>query len=325
MNHLEAVSDSHTGPVSELLSAIVSTTQPKEPWHLSGQQLRCMVLQAVTSQNSKRNYAKALDEVLALCAIRLQGISRPLLMEYRAAMIEKGLSPSTINVRLAAVRKLVSEARRNGILDGEEAANMADVPNVRLQGRRMGNWLTRDQTKELLAIPDRSTLKGKRDYCILALLVGCALRRRELADLDVEEIQLREGRWVIADLRGKGGRVRTVAIPVWVKQAVNAWMTAAAVEEGKLLRSMTKAGKVKRDHLNDGAIWSVVESSAKEIGIERFGAHDLRRTCAKLCRKNGGDLEQIKFLLGHSSIQTTERYLGSEQDIAVAVNDNLGL
>jgi Phage integrase family len=61
------------------------------------------------------------------------------------------------------------------------------------------------------------------------------------------------------------------------------------------------------------------------FGIERFGAHDLRRTCAKLCRKNGGDLEPIKFLLGHSSIQTTERYLGSEQDIAVAVNDNLGL
>ncbi len=325
MTQASTVSESHIGPVSESLELTVWTTQRKEPWHVASQRLRGMVLQAVTSQHSKRNYAKALDEVFALCAIRLQGISRPLLMEYRAAMIEKGLSPSTINVRLAAVRKLVSEARRNGILDGEEAAKMTDVPNVRLQGRRMGNWLTRDQTKELLAVPDRSTLKGKRDYCILALLVGCALRRRELADLAVEEIQLREGRWVIADLRGKGGRVRTVAIPVWVKQAVNAWMTAAAVEEGKLLRSVTKSGKVKRDHLNDGAIWSVVESSAKEIGIERFGAHDLRRTCAKLCRKSGGDLEQIKFLLGHSSIQTTERYLGSEQDIAVAVNDNLGL
>ena len=130
---------------------------------------------------------------------------------------------------------------------------------------------------------------------------------------------------MIADLRGKGGRVRTIAVPMWVKQAVNAWMTAARVEEGKLLRSINKAGKLKRDRLNDGAIWSVVESCAKEIGIERLGAHDLRRTCAKLCRKNGGDLEQIKFLLGHSSIQTTERYLGSEQDIATAVNDNLGL
>jgi integrase len=66
-------------------------------------------------------------------------------------------------------------------------------------------------------------------------------------------------------------------------------------------------------------------SALTEFGIEHFGAHDLRRTCAKLCPKNGGDLEQIKFLLGHSSIQTTEQYLGSEQDIEVAVNDNLGL
>jgi len=72
------------------------------------------------------------------------------------------------------------------------------------------------------------------------------------------------------------------------------------------------------------SVWSVVEQSSKQIGIEHFGAHDLRRTCAKLW-KNGGDLEQIKFLLGHSSIQTTERYLGSEQDIEIAVNDNLGL
>ena len=68
-----------------------------------------------------------------------------------------------------------------------------------------------------------------------------------------------------------------------------------------------------------------MEQSSQQIGIEHFGAHDLRRTCAKLCRKSGGDLEQIKLLLGHSSIQTTERYLGSDQEIALAVNDNLGL
>ena len=129
---------------------------------------------------------------------------------------------------------------------------------------------------------------------------------------------------MLADLEGKGRRIRTVAVPVWVKQGVNAWRTAAGIEAGRLLRSISKGGKVG-ESLGDWAVWSVVEQSAKEIGIERFGAHDLRRTCAKLCRKNGGDLEQIKFLLGHSSIQTTERYLGSEQEIAIAVNDHLGL
>lgn len=159
---------------------------------------------------------------------------------------------------------------------------------------------------------------------ILSLLVGCALRRKELAELEVETIQQREGRWVLADLEGKGRRVRTVAVPIWVKQGINAWMTAASIEDGRLLRSISKGGKVG-DTLSDWAVWSIVEQSSKQIGIEHFGAHDLRRTCAKLCRKNGGDLEQIKFLLGHSSIQTTERYLGSEQDIEIAVNDNLGL
>ena len=115
-----------------------------------------------------------------------------------------------------------------------------------------------------------------------------------------------------------------MAIPAWVKQGINAWMTAAGVEDGKLLRAVTKGGKVK-ESMSGWAVWSVFERCAREIGIERFGAHDLRRTCAKLCRKNGGNIEQIKFLLGHSSIQTTERYLGSEQEIEIAVNDNLGL
>jgi integrase len=283
--------------------------------------LRQMVLDTVPSVHSKRNYAKALDDLFAFCASR--PLSRALLMEYRTTMDH--LSPSTINVRLSAIRKLVGEARRNRMIGREEAANLTDIPNVRQKGTRLGNWLTREQAKELLAVPDRSTLKGKRDYVIIALLVGCALRRRELASLNIEDIQLREGRWVIIDLRGKGGAIRTVAVPIWVKQGINAWMTAAKIEGGRLLRPVSKSGKILRDQLGDWAIWSVVEQSSKQIGIEHFGAHDLRRTCAKLCRKSGGDLEQIKFLLGHSSIQTTERYLGSEQEIAIAVNDNLGL
>ena len=234
------------------------------------------------------------------------------------------LAPSTVNVRLAAVRKMVTEAKRNGLLSQEEAASLTDVPNIRQKGTRLGNWLTKEQARELLAVPDRSTVKGKRDYAILALLVGCALRRRELASLTVEDIQMRENRWVIADLRGKGGRVRTVAVPLWVKHGIYAWQAAGKVEGGPLLRSIAKGGKLGQS-LSDWAIWAVVTEAAKEIGIENFGAHDLRRTCAKLCRKAGGDLEQIKFLLGHSSIQTTERYLGSEQHIAVAVNDSIGL
>lgn len=162
-------------------------------------------------------------------------------------------------------------------------------------------------------------------WVILALLLGCGLRRQELAQLKAEDIVEWEGRAVIVDLVGKGRRVRTVAVPYWVKQSVEQWTSAAGITKGPLLRSVSKSGKLGETALGDWSVWSVVESCAREIGVEDFGPHDLRRTCAKLCRKSGGDLEQIKFLLGHSSIQTTERYPGSEQEIAVAVNDRWSL
>ena len=228
------------------------------------QRLRRMVLDSVSSPNSRRNYAKALDDLFTLSAGR--SLTRALLMEYRASM--EALSPSTVNVRLSAVRKLVAEARKNGLIGIEDAASLSEVPNIRQKGTRLGNWLTREQAKELLAVPDRSTLKGKRDYVLLAMLVGCALRREELAVLDVDTIQLREGRWVLADLEGRGRRVRTVAIPAWVKQGINAWMIAAGVEDGRLLRAVSKVRQGQREWMSDWAVWSVVEQSAKQIGIE---------------------------------------------------------
>ena len=113
-------------------------------------ELRRMVLMSVASDHSKRNYAKALDEIFALCELRQQPFSRALLMEYRAMMLEKNLSASTTNVRLSGVRKLIGEARRNCILDAEQAAQMADVPNLRQKGSRMGNWRRASRRKNCL-------------------------------------------------------------------------------------------------------------------------------------------------------------------------------
>jgi site-specific recombinase XerD len=190
--------------MTESLALIPSAVESQLNRNAAFRELREMVLNSVVSKHSKRNYAKALDEVYALCEERKQPLSRALLMEYRAAMLEKGLSASTVNVRLSAIRKLIGEAQRNGIIGAEEAANLAGVPNLTQKGTRVGNWLTRDQAKELLRVPDRSKIKGKRDYVILALLLGCALRRQELASLDVDGIQMRDGRWVLPDLSGKG-------------------------------------------------------------------------------------------------------------------------
>lgn len=160
---------------------------------------------------------------------------------------------------------------------------------------------------------------------MLAMLIGCGLRRGELLALTTESVQQREEHWVITDLVGKGGHVRTVPIPSWVKSAVDAWTASAGITEGRVFRAINKAGRVWGDGMSPKVLWDVVRSAAAHAGIEKLAPHDLRRTCARLCHLAGGELEQIQFLLGHVSVQTTERYLGCKQKLRCAVNDRLGI
>ena len=108
----------------------------------------------------------------------------------------------------------------------------------------------------------------------------------------------------------KGNRIRTVVVLLWVKTAINVWLEDAKLNEGRSFRAVVRNGRISRSNFRDGAVWAIVQQSADEIGMKRLGAHDRRRTCAKLCRESEGDLGQIKFLCGHSSIHTTGRYLG---------------
>jgi len=172
-------------------------------------------------------------------------------------------------------------------------------------------------------VPD--SLRGKRNYAILAILIGCGLRRGELLGMRAESLQLREEHWVIADILGKAGHIRTVPVPAWVKEAVDAWQQASGITEGSLFRSINKAGQVWGSGMTPKVLWEIVREAATRAGIEKLAPHDLRRTCARLCHLSGGELDQIQFLLGHVSIQTTERYLGCKQKFRDAVNDRMGI
>jgi integrase len=284
-----------------------------------------LVIDAVSSPLSKVAYRHALIGFSTWR--RKQGnpsFTRATVNAYRAALEAEDLAPSTINIRLAAVRKLAKEAAANGLLDSETAAAISQVAGVRESGQRSGNWLTKKQAQALLNAPASDTLKGKRDRAALALLVGCGLRRSEATGLAFEDIQQRDGRWVIADLRGKGGRVRTVPVPAWVKVALDIWSEASGFTSGRILRSMNRHGKVVAGSMSPQGVLDLVAAYGAAIDA-KLRPHDARRTCAKLCRSAGGELEQIQLLLGHASIQTTERYLGTKQDLTNAPNDRLGL
>jgi integrase len=130
------------------------------------------------------------------------------------------LGPMSINVRLTAVRKFAVEAADNGLLAAVLAAGIARIKCVRAQGVRTGNWLTLRQAQALLGARDIETTKGLRDRAIIAVLLGCGLRRSEVAALTFGHIQQQDGRWCIINLVGIHHRVRTVPTPIWVKVAI---------------------------------------------------------------------------------------------------------
>ena len=192
---------------------------------------------------------------------------------------------------------------------------------------RLGNWLTAEQSQKLWQAPDNQRMKGKRDRALLAVLLACGLRRHGAVRLRLEHLQQREDHWAIVDLLGKGGRghIRTVPIPNWVVAELNDWLRAAEIDRGRIFRKVTKMGRIWGDSMTEKAVWHVLKECAKRIGVAKLAPHDLRRTCAKLCQASRGELEQFQFLLGHVSVQTTERYLGCKQRIQSAVNDRIGI
>ena len=290
------------------------------------EQSKSAVLNSLTSQSSQRSYDHAIREFIDwYCSEPRFAFSRTVVTRYRISLEQAHYASSTINLRLAAIRRLAYEAADCGLLSPDLAAGIRRVKGVKKHGVRIGNWLTAEQGKRLLAAFDSGCLRGKRDYAMIAVLLGCGLRRAEAAALAVETLQQREEHWVIADLVGKGGHVRTVPVPSWVKAAVDDWLNAAEVTSGPVFRAINKAQRVGKSAFSPKVIWGVVKAGSSKSSLEDVAPHDLRRTCARLCHQAGGELEQIQFLLGHVSVQTTERYLDCKQRLRNAVNDRIGL
>jgi len=226
----------------------------------------------------------------------------------RSHLESRQLAPGTVNLRLGAVRRLAYEAADCGLLSADLAAGIRRVKGVKKLGMRLGNWLTAEQGQALWQAPDHQRLKGQRDRALLALLLACGLRRHEAVELTLDQLQQREEHWAIVDLVGKGGHVRTVPVPDWVRTELDDWLAAAQLIEESCSDGSTKVGRIWGDGMTVKAVWHIVKESTKRIGVAKLAPHDLRRTCARLCHTSGGELDQIQFLLGHVSVQTTERY-----------------
>ena len=286
-----------------------------------------LVTNSVSSGESRKAYRQAMQHFLRWYLAGLNStFSKATIQRYRAELLSKSLSSSTINLRLCAIRRLAQEAADNGLLPEATAQAIGRIRGVPQHGTRTGMWLTLEQAEKLILTPDPETLAGKRDRALLGILIGCGLRRDEAARLKVGDIQLREARWTIVDLKGKGNRTRTVPMPNWSKVLIDTWLHARLPDahDFHVFWPVNRGDDPQPRPMTPHSIWVAVLKHARKAKLG-VAPHDLRRTFAKLAHKGRAQLEQIQISLGHASIQTTERYLGVHQDLTDAPCDRLGI
>ena len=167
---------------------------------------KSVVLSSLSSPSSRRNYKFAMEQFITwYCSEPRLALNRTVVIRFRLYLESLGLAAGTINQRLAAVRRLAYEAADSGLLSPELAAGIRRVKGVKQLGVRAGNWLNLEQARALLEKSDGDSLRSSRDLAMIAILLGCGLRRAELSSLRKEDIQIRQGHWAIVDLVGKGG------------------------------------------------------------------------------------------------------------------------
>ena len=255
------------------------------------EQAKSAVLNSLSCRDAQRGYRHAIDEFVDwYCSEPRLAFNKTVVLRYRMHLESRQLAPGTINLRLGAVRRLAYDAADCDLLSADLTAGIRRVKGVEELGVRLGNWLTTKQGQALWQAPDNQRLKGKRDRALLAVLLACGLRRHEAVALTFDHLQQREEHWAIVDLVGKGGHVRTIPVPDWVRQELDAWLTAAGIATGKLFRRGSSAGRAWGAGVTEKVVWHVVKEFAKKIGIAKLAPYDLRRTCARLCHAAGGEL-----------------------------------
>jgi len=239
------------------------------------------VLNSLTSQDAQRGYRHAIDEFVDwYCSEPRLAFNRIVVLRYRSHLESRQLAPGTVNLRLGAVRRLAYEAADCGLLSADLAAGIRRVKGVKKLGVRLGNWLTAEQGQALWQAPDRERLKGKRDRALLALLLACGRRRHEAVASTMDHLQQREEHWAIVDLMDKGGHVRTVPVPDWVRSELEVWLAAAGIDRGKLFRRVNKVGRTWGDGMTVKAVWHIVKESARNHWCRQISA---ARSASDLC------------------------------------------
>ena len=224
-------------------------------------------------------------------------------MALRSLLIEGDAKPATINHLLAAVRGVIREAWRLGLIDAETKERIVDIKSVSASTLPAGRHVGVGEIRRLFEICG-ATLVGARDAAMLALLYGCGLRRSEAVALLVDDY--REGSVTVRT--GKGRKERIVYSANGGRAAIDAWIAVRGAWDGALLAPVAKGGKIQQRGISAQAVMLRLRFLGKRAGIENLSPHDLRRSFVGELLDAGADISSVQQLAGHSSVTTTARY-----------------
>lgn len=282
---------------------------------------------------SRQAYAKALIAFRAWAEPHGGVFSWETVNAYREDLILQGSASNTINLQLCALRKFAESLWLANVLTQEQYQKIkAGVKNVKLSGVKTGTWLTKEQMQALLDAPlekKGKTLKALRDRAMLAVMMGCGVRRAELCSLTIEHFRKVKNVWTLADLSGKGAKYRTIPMGDWCATILQEWiyaMNAVKVASGTvpLFPCITQRGVIQHAQMTTQNVYAIVQAYGKNIGVT-ITPHDLRRSFARLADESGAKLTQISLSLGHSDTKTTLLYLGGNQSYTESAGQSFAL
>ncbi|WP_437279327.1 tyrosine-type recombinase/integrase [Sorangium sp. So ce375] len=229
----------------------------------------------------------------------------------RARLVEH-YAPATVNKILAALRGVLREARRLGLMSAEDCAAACDLKAARGERLPAGRALEHAELVALLGACDRRTRAGARNAALVSLLYGCGLRRAEVVGLDCED-------YVAGDaslkVRGKGGKERKAFIG-GAAGALEAWLASRAhVAHPALFLPIDRLDRIAARRLTDQAVLDILQRLAAVAGVERFSPHDVRRTFITQLLDRGADPITVQRMAGHAQVTTTQKYDRRGEDV----------
>ena len=215
--------------------------------------------------------------------------------------------PATAKKMMSALRRVLAEAVKLELMKSSNYQRATDLPRIQATNGLQGRALTSGEITAIIRVcTEDNSSQGIRDLALIAILRGTGLRRAEVVQLKLSDLNRQTG--AIEVRKGKGGKNRIVYLPETASYAVVDWLKTRGKNPGALLCPILKGGQIKYRHMSSQAILLVVQKRAKQAGVLAFSPHDFRRTFCSDLLDAGVDLVTVQKLAGHASPTTTAQY-----------------